>query len=172
MLRPRRPRAAIALAAFLTMLCTAALVPGAASAASHLHGGEGPDRHGVVSETAPGVFRLTAISGGTPANPADAVDCYTHLDPLVQAPSSIQATGAVWCTSPVPSLTLQTTLFWNHFPGANDRRTGTQNVGVHAFGPCLNGEWYAELELWIVWPKGVKGPPYHQEFTRTDTVSC
>ncbi|MFB9930332.1 hypothetical protein ACFORO_28155 [Amycolatopsis halotolerans] len=140
MIRPRRPRAAIALAALLTMLCTVALVPGAASAAARFRGGEGSDRHGVLPDAAPGVFRLAAAPDGTQASPADAVDCFTHLDPLIQATSSIQATGSVWCTSPVPSLTLQVTLFWNHFPGAYDRRTSTQNVGVHAFGPCLNGE--------------------------------
>jgi hypothetical protein len=169
MTRPNRPRIATAVAAVLAALCTIGLISGPAGAAPAR-----PDSGtGTVLATPKGMvpLRLTASSSG-PVSPAFAVTCYTGLFPMVITPYTVSVAASATCTKPMLWLELKVTLYRDDFPWGYGTQIGNQYVAATATGPCLGGDYFAELELDTVWPAGIVGPPDYFLFSGHIWVTC
>jgi hypothetical protein len=158
----------LSIAGFGASPASAAGATGATGAAQHVTGAAQPKTlsGGSVEKTQRITLHLTA-------SPNYAVTCYAYIGGPYETGTAVDGyqmyvVGSTTCTPAVLYLHMTVYLYWNGEPMRAGSATGTSYVTSTVTGPCIAGTWYGELELSIVWPAGVTGPPTYT--TQTNTV--
>ena len=171
MRRVNRLRLAMVALVTFTALSIAGFTAGpasAASAAQHATGAAQPK-----TPSGGSVEKAQKITLHLSAAPNYAITCYAYIGGPTESGTAVEGyqmsvAGSTTCTKPVLYLHMTVYLYWNGGPMRAGTATGTSYVASTVYGPCITGDWFGELDLSIVWPSGVIGPPTYT--TRTNTV--
>ncbi len=162
----RRRPAAVALALMMA-LSIVAFATGPASAAA---GGR---------SKAPVKAAVEKITVSVPVTSSYAVICYVYITPTPYETGTgytgyrENVDGSTTCTTPVTYLRMTIYLFLNGQAWGFDSVTGTSYITGTASGPCVSGDYSGEVNVEIIWPAGVTGPPSYTTTSRTINVpSC
>jgi hypothetical protein len=170
MTRWKRLRLATVVSALLAVFSIIALA-GPASAAP---GGSAAPAKAAVEKAA-----VQKIALNIAVTPSYAVICYVYIDPAPYETGTGYSgyreniNASTTCTKPVTFLRMQIYLFLNGGAWGYDSVTGTSYITGTASGPCLSGTYYGEVNVEIIWPAGVTGPPSYTATSQSITVpSC
>jgi hypothetical protein len=164
------------LAAVATAVLVASSIAGLAGPASAAPSGSSaaPAKAAVVQKAAGQkfTFRLSASSGY-------AVICYVYIDPTPYETGASYSgfreniDASTTCTKPVTFLREQVYLFLNGGAWGYDSVIGNSYITGTASGPCLSGTYSGEVDVEIIWPAGVTGPPsYTARSNSIDVPRC
>ena len=166
--RLRRALVALVMLAALSITGFGAGPASAAGAAQRVTGAAQPKTllGGSVEKTQRITLHLTA-------SPNYAVTCYAYIGGPNESGTVVEGyqmtvVGSTTCSPAVLYLHMTVYLYWNGEPMRAGSATGTSYVTSTVTGPCIAGTWFGELDLSILWPAGVTGPPTYT--TRTNTV--
>ena len=151
--------------------------------------GAGPASAAGAAQHATGAAQLKTLSGGSVqkmqkitlhlfAAPNYAVTCYAYIGGPNETGTVVETyqmsvVGSTTCAPAVLYLHMTVYLYWNGEPMRAGSATGTSYVTSTVTGPCIAGTWFGELELSIIWPAGVTGPPTYTDRTNTVVInSC
>lgn len=165
MAKGNRSRIAMIAVAFLAALSVAGFAAGPANAAQ--------SGNSVVAAKA-SVEKVQRIPLHIAVTPNYAVTCYAYISTPNESGTAstgyrMSVVGSTTCSPAVTYLRMIVYLYWNGNAFGSGSATGTSYVTATANGPCLPGSWFGELDLEIIWPAGVTGPPTYT--TRSNTIS-
>ena len=171
----RLRRAMVALVTLIT-LSIAGFGAGPASAAGAAQHVTGAAQSRTLS--AGSVEKTQRITLHLTASPNYAVTCYAYINGPYETGTVVETyqmtvVGSTTCSRPVLYLNMTVYLYWNDLPARAGSATGTSSIPSTVSGRCIAGTWFGELDLSIVWPSGVTGPPTYTARTNPVVIdSC